>query len=180
MNKFIQTSLLVAVVALCAVGCRHDNVGDELDPNASLNPEALVEDGFMGYGDTPMNGVRFETLPRVEAPAEIQPVYFAYNVAALAPAEAAKLGVVADFLAQNPGVVLVVEGNCDERGTAEYNMSLGEYRSQDVRDRLIALSISADRIQTSSKGEENPVAYGHDENSWRLNRRAEFSFFRAK
>ena len=84
--------------------------------------------------------------------------------------------MVAQFLQQNGTVVVIVEGNCDERGTDEYNISLGEYRAQAVRERLVSEGVAANRIQTVSNGEQNPVDPGHNESAWSRNRRAEFSF----
>ena len=78
---------------------------------------------------------------------------------------------------QNAGVVLLVEGNCDERGTNEYNMSLGEFRAQSIRNALVAQGIDPARIQTVSYGEEKPAVPGSGESAWRLNRRGDFAFF---
>ena len=73
--------------------------------------------------------------------------------------------------------VLVVEGHCDERGSNEYNLSLGENRAQAIRATLVSKGIAADRIQTRSYGEEKPAAIGSGESVWSLNRRGEFSLY---
>ena len=112
------------------------------------------------------------------ADAKLAPVYFLYDNYQLVPSELAKVDAAADFLNRNSGVMVVVEGHCDERGTAEYNLSLGEYRAQAVRTYLLNAGIEADRVQTASYGEEKPAAEGHDESAWRYNRRAEFAFYR--
>jgi peptidoglycan-associated lipoprotein len=72
---------------------------------------------------------------------------------------------------------VVIEGHCDERGSREYNLALGERRALAVRAYLVGLGIDATRLQTKSYGEEQPVAMGHDESSWSRNRRAEFVLF---
>ena len=72
----------------------------------------------------------------------------------------------------------MIEGNCDERGSAEYNLSLGENRAIIVRNYLVQSEIAADRIQTRSYGEEKPAVDGHDESAWAKNRRAEFVIFK--
>ena len=72
------------------------------------------------------------------------------------------------------GVKIVVEGHCDERGTNEYNLGLGERRANSVKNYLVSLGVSASRIRTISYGEEKPFAAGHDESAWKLNRRAHF------
>ena len=71
-------------------------------------------------------------------------------------------------------VRIVVEGHCDERGTNEYNLGLGERRASAVKNYLVSLGVSASRIKTISYGEEKPFAAGHNEAAWKQNRRAHF------
>ena len=85
---------------------------------------------------------------------------------------AATLKGQAAFLAANPTVGVTIEGHCDERGTREYNMALGERRANAVRRYLVANGVAADRIKTVSYGKERPVANGHDDAAWAQNRRA--------
>ncbi len=73
---------------------------------------------------------------------------------------------------------MVLEGHADERGTREYNLALGERRAQSVVDVFVALGVSAANIENVSYGEENPVAEGHDESAWHLNRRVEIRYGR--
>lgn len=77
----------------------------------------------------------------------------------------------AEWLKQNSGLSITIEGHCDERGTREYNLALGERRANAVKDYLVALGVSANRITTISYGEERPVALGHEESAWAQNRR---------
>jgi peptidoglycan-associated lipoprotein len=81
-------------------------------------------------------------------------------------------------MASNPGVRLVTEGHCDERGSNEYNMSLGEHRADAVRAALLTRNIDGARVTTKSYGEEMPLDPGHGEDAWRVNRRVEFAFYR--
>ena len=69
---------------------------------------------------------------------------------------------------------MTVEGHCDERGTAAYNLALGQRRAESAKRFLVDLGISTDRLETISYGEERPVATGHNETSWGYNRRAQF------
>ena len=108
----------------------------------------------------------------------IGPVYFGYDSSVLAPAELAKIQQAADYMTDNAGIVLIVEGHCDERGSNEYNLSLGEQRALSLRAALINLGISADRIQSRSFGEEKPAVLGSGEAAWAQNRRGEFAFYR--
>jgi len=79
----------------------------------------------------------------------------------------------ADYLKQNTNLDILVEGHCDERGSAEYNMALGQRRATSVRSYYIQMGVSADRISTISYGEERPVDRGQNEAAWARNRRAE-------
>lgn len=123
-------------------------------------------------------GGRFDSgaLPKVEGTG-FSPVYFGYDNYQIPSSEYSKIDAVANFLRGNDSVVLVVEGHCDERGTNEYNMSLGEYRAQSVRSYLVNAGIAPERIQTASYGEERPAATGTGESSWQLNRRGEFALY---
>jgi peptidoglycan-associated lipoprotein len=80
----------------------------------------------------------------------------------------------AAWLQKYPSVKILVEGHCDERNTREYNLALGERRAAAVRDYLVFLGIAPERISTRSYGEERPFATGHNEDAWKLNRRAHF------
>ena len=80
----------------------------------------------------------------------------------------------AEIMRKNPGWIITIEGHCDERGTAEYNLSLGERRAVAVKTYLVSLGIPESRIRTVSYGKEFPFAAGHDDSSWAQNRRAHF------
>jgi len=101
-------------------------------------------------------------------------VKFAYDSAQVDDTERAKVEAVAEYLKANAAGMVTLEGHCDERGSNEYNMSLGERRALAVRDYLMNLGIDGARIQTKSLGEEQPKAPGHDETAWTVNRRVEF------
>ncbi|MCE2510219.1 MAG: peptidoglycan-associated lipoprotein Pal [Alphaproteobacteria bacterium] len=77
----------------------------------------------------------------------------------------------AEWLQQRSSLNITIEGHCDERGTREYNLALGERRANAVKDYLVALGVSANRITTISYGEERPVALGHNDSAWAQNRR---------
>jgi peptidoglycan-associated lipoprotein len=103
-------------------------------------------------------------------------IYFNYDRYDLRPADLVVLKADADFLAAHPSYKFVVSGNCDERGSEEYNLALGSSRANSVRDELQKLGISPDRMQTVSYGKEKPVCTEHNEQCWQQNRRAHFSF----
>lgn len=80
----------------------------------------------------------------------------------------------AALLEQNQNLKITIEGHCDERGTVEYNLALGERRAKSVRDYLASMGVSSSRLEVVSYGKERPAVIGHDENAWSKNRRAEF------
>lgn len=84
---------------------------------------------------------------------------------------------LASYLKKNPTIYLVVEGNCDERASASYNMALGMRRANSVRSFLVKQGVDLDRIYTVSKGKENPLALGHTPEDWKINRRSEFKIY---
>ena len=100
---------------------------------------------------------------------------FAYDSAALNPAQAAICEAVASHLMGRGGVIL--EGHADERGSRDYNLTLGERRALAVRAYLIELGVSPSQIQTRSYGEEKPANGNHDETAWSENRRVEFAIY---
>lgn len=101
-------------------------------------------------------------------------VYFDFDSAAIKSSESDKISAVASYLASNPGKAVKVEGHCDERGTEEYNRSLGERRALAIREELVRLGVSADRVDTISYGKDRPVDPGHNEAAWAKNRRGVF------
>ncbi len=162
-------SLLCAVIL--SSGCRTPWGGgkDGETPSGILDPEEL--EGNVALGE------RFEMGTLVNE-VDFDRVYFAYDSYQLPSSEIPKIEEVADYMEQNRDVRLIVEGHCDERGSREYNMALGEHRALAVRAYLVGLGINSSRIQTRSYGEEKPLDPGHNEAAWRKNRRVEFVLYR--
>jgi peptidoglycan-associated lipoprotein len=101
-------------------------------------------------------------------------IYFAFDKSAIKSREQSKLDDVADFMKRNPKISIRIEGNCDERGTEEFNRELGVRRAEAARDDLVRLGIDSARIQTLSRGKDNPAVTGEGGESRSLNRRDEF------
>ena len=136
--------------------------------------ETLVVEGL--EGDYPLSG-RFEDGTPV-TDVQFDSVLFRYDSYQIDELQTPKVEGVASYMQGERGVRLVVEGHCDERGSREYNMALGEHRGLAVRAYLINLGIDGERIQTRSYGEERPLEPGHSEAAWRRNRRGEFALYR--
>lgn len=163
-NVLIQGSF-VLLAALALSGCK----------TPGKNPAGVYGTGMSDSLDFMPLSSRFQG--GTEYPGMFSPVYFAYDSSQLVESERPKAEQVAQHLKQNSNTAVIIDGHCDERGSAEYNLALGERRALAVRAYLVTLGIEADRIQTRSFGEEKPAAPGHDEDSWARNRRGEFVLY---
>ena len=101
-------------------------------------------------------------------------VFFDTDRSDLKPQARSTIEALAAWMNEHPGVALTIEGHCDERGTREYNLALGERRANAVRDYLVALGISGNRLGTISYGKERPAVPGSNESAWAQNRRSVF------
>jgi len=120
-----------------------------------------------------------EELPQYkEMSGLFKDIYFDYDEYQIQPNARPVLEEVSSWLLKNSSVKISVEGNCDERGTNEYNLALGDKRAKSVRDYLTALGIAPSRIQTISYGEEKPVCTENAEQCWAKNRRVHFVVLR--
>ena len=198
--KCTKTAMVAVcgALALAFAGCKYDDVGGDAAGNGGAG--AGGANGLGGAGGanvtaldtdvanvTDKDGVPATAVPFDQDPnyvrctdVDFQPVYFGFDASNLASEELAKIEAVAAHLQQNPDRVVMVEGNCDERGSNEYNLSLGELRAISIRDYLVTLGVGAARIQTKSYGEEKPAATGSGEDAWAKNRRGEFVVFKHK
>ncbi len=132
-------------------------------PAPLVPPDPIPQDAFESRS--------LEDLNR-ESPLQI--VFFDYDSAELHAAALAALRANADLLNSSMSWVITIEGHCDERGTAEYNLGLGERRAFAARNYLLELGIAAQRVRTVSYGKEFPFDPAHDERAWAQNRRAHF------
>ena len=101
-------------------------------------------------------------------------VHFKYDSAAVQNTEKSNLQAVAAALSADASTKLLIEGNCDERGTEEYNRSLGERRALALREALAKIGVDPSRVRTISYGKDKPADTGHDEEAWAKNRRGDF------
>lgn len=153
-------SMFVVVTALSVTACSH------AQPAPSVQvAEPVVEPASVA--ETP------PAPPRPAPTVEITPasIYFDFDSAELTPQARTVLQTLFDQARQRPDQDLQIEGNCDERGTEEYNVALGQRRAEAAKKYLVYLGIDAGRITTISYGNERPRAPGHDEEAWSENRR---------
>ena len=122
----------------------------------------------------PLDTFESRSLDDLNRESPLQIVFFDYDSAELQEAARLALRANADLLNSSMSWVITIEGHCDERGTAEYNLGLGERRAFAARNYLLELGIAAQRVRTVSYGKEFPFDPAHDERAWAQNRRAHF------
>jgi peptidoglycan-associated lipoprotein len=185
----IMAVAMCGVLAIAVAGCRYDDVADSAQSDETVAVDVGTEDAASGADvstdigkitddeGVPATGVPFDQIYKRCTDVDFTPVYFGFDASNLPGSELSKIEAVAKHLTEKTDRVVIVEGNCDERGSNEYNLSLGEQRASSIRDYLAQLGIAADRIQTKSYGEEKPAVTGASEEAWSKNRRGEFAIF---
>jgi peptidoglycan-associated lipoprotein len=191
LTKLANLMVLGTSLTIAAVGCRHT-------PERTTNIPGTKPD--LAGRNRPMtgDGVAITQTPKTQAFENNVPpgggemttnhfgwiedtaalsgstVYFDYDKSAIRSGEQSKLDQVADYLRSHPNAALRIDGNCDERGTEEYNRSLGERRALAGREHLVRLGIDPNRIDTNTYGKDKPADTGHTEAAHAKNRRDEF------
>jgi peptidoglycan-associated lipoprotein len=195
-NLLIFPLALALAATLATTGCKHRNPKvtnipsspnrniPDRDPNTlpDANKYNSGEDpNFGGPGTRPTSNLReFEDMLMDPAALAAHTIHFSFDSAVVKKAEQSNIDAVAAALAANSSDKLLIEGNCDERGTEEYNRALGERRALAAREALSKAGVSADRIRTLSYGKDKPVDPGHDDAAWAKNRRADFILLHPK
>lgn len=172
MNNFVKATVIVALLAMAA--CASDktkNAGSEGTSGSSSSPYKGPNAGSAGSS---VVGAPTETGQGAggAVPTEAT-IHFPFDSSEIDQAGQQVVQAWGQYLNANPSLKVRLEGNCDERGTREYNVGLGERRANAVRQALTASGVSDRQLSVISYGEERPVANGHDEASWSQNRRVE-------
>jgi len=135
------------------------------EEEAKLAQKAELEKSLVAKKERGIEGEVFESKM-------LKDIHFAYDQYDIRRVDEEILRENAAFLKKNPQMKIQVEGHCDERGTSEYNLALGERRANSTKRYLVSLGIASDRISTISFGKERPLDPGHNEEAWAKNRRA--------
>jgi peptidoglycan-associated lipoprotein len=160
--------VLPILAAVVLSGCGKKEVAESAPPPAPA--PAPTE-----QASTPPPPPPAEPEPSRSVAEQLQDVFFDYDSANLSDAARTTLDANGKVLADNASAAITIEGHCDERGTVEYNLALGDRRAAAARDYLVRYGVASGRIQTISYGEERPFATGSDESAWAQNRRAHFT-----
>ena len=184
-NKFIYTTAVALAMVIASTGCKHRPVavtpippgqgapigesqpntyGQQINNTAPVTGQPVAENG-------PFNP---DNWNRDRQALAAYTIHFAFDSAVIRDSERGNLQSVASALQADANANLMIEGNCDERGTEEYNRSLGERRAEAAREALVGMGVDASRIHTISYGKDKPVDPGHDEAAWSKNRRDDF------
>lgn len=180
-SNALLSILLILLLVAAVGGCKKQQ--EEVVPVAPSEPEAPpppppppVREAEDDFPTEP-----FEEEPPISerirdwnAQGVVETVYFAFDSSELSATAQRTLRDNATWLKAHPEVNVVIEGHCDERGTIEYNLALGQRRASSVRDYLTSLGVERGRMRLVSYGEERPVDPGHNEAAWSQNRRAAF------
>ena len=134
-----------------------------MEEPAPVPPEPVAEDTLAS-----------RDIDQINKNSPFQPVFFRFDSSDIDGTGQSALNANAEILKKYPTWVITIEGHTDERGTAEYNLALGERRAVAARTYLVSLGVPADRLRTVSYGKEFPFDPGHDEAAWEKNRRAQF------
>ena len=177
-------AVFAMALAVMATGCKYDKAAKGgAGAGAGTGSDITAGQDISGNGGSDTGSIagasegKFEDLYTRCTDVEFAPVYFGFDSTVVPQGELGKIDEVAQHLTAKPERVVVVEGNCDERGSSEYNMSLGENRAIIIRNYLVQSGIASGRIQTRSYGAEKPAVDGHDESAWAKNRRGEFAIY---
>lgn len=154
---------LVLVVGLNITGCskKAPDTSEAVAPPQGLGPEESLNTSATEI----MEG-------RTSGP--MLPIYFEFDKSAIKGEQIVRIETNSDFLKKNQDIKIRIEGNCDPRGTREYNLALGERRALAAKAYLVNLGVAEERLSTISWGEEKLLLFGHDEISWAQNRRDDF------
>lgn len=170
MKKLLLSVVVLSMVTGCSLfrkktdsaGAEGGAVSSETTANGS---KEKVDAAGMNFSPSGSDSGSIEGL---------QSVHFEYDKSTLAGTEQKKLEADAEWMKKNSSVKMLVEGHCDQRGSTEYNLSLGERRANAVKQMLVKLGVPADRISTTSFGKEKLIATGDSEEELAQNRRANF------
>lgn len=178
MKAVQMIKIVMVVLILCSglIGCASKKATSQLDDQAKIG-QADMSQPAEARG-TVADASAASGVPTHEAVAGLERVHFDFDQFTLSAEARRILGENARYLNANSAVKVVIEGHCDERGSDEYNLALGESRALAAKNYLVSLGISATRLSVISYGEEKPLVSGANESAWAQNRRAEFKVVR--
>lgn len=176
---FNRPALFVCLVLLSSAGCAKNDMlkKDEMVPQAAVTRQAGDAPEKTADADGSLTDRQAKETPVPTADqlkTGMESIYFNFDAIDLDPAARDSLLATYRYLQAKSDVKVRIEGNCDERGSAEYNLALGEKRAKVARKYLTTMGIAGDRLSTISYGKEKPADPSHNEDAWKKNRRDDF------
>lgn len=169
--QIFKVALVVLFLVSGVIGCATTKPAPQ-DAQVSQADMSQQDGGEVKAADE--SSMMSETVPSHMQMAGMEKIYFDFDQFTLSAEARETLNDNAEYLKMNDNVQVVIEGHCDERGSDEYNLALGESRALAAKNYLVSLGISAKRLSVISYGEEKPAVSGANESAWAQNRRAEF------
>jgi peptidoglycan-associated lipoprotein len=177
MKKFVIYTFAIMLVFSLAVSCKkkpkevpppppqtqEQPKVEKVEPPVVAEPKLTEEDLFLQ-----------KSLDQINREKPLGSVYFDYDKALIRDDARGTLDTNAAWMKKFKTAKVLIEGHCDERGTEEYNLALGEKRAKATQDYLLSTGVAADRMKIISYGKSQPINPGHDESAWQMNRRAQF------
>jgi peptidoglycan-associated lipoprotein len=177
MKKFLIYTLAIVLVFSFAVSCKkkpkevpppppqaqEQPKVEKVEAPVVQEPKLTEEEMFLQ-----------KSLDQINLEKPLGTIYFDYDRAVIRDDARATLDLNAEWMKMFRSAKIQAQGHCDERGTEEYNLALGEKRAKSAQDYLLSMGISSDRIQIISYGKSQPINPGHDDSAWQMNRRAQF------
>lgn len=182
--------MFIAISAmLFSTACMKKHIGDrkitgsqnelEIKDTVSLNEQKTPseDEGWqpVSEGSVGESYIDYDNENETVNDSGLQAIYFEFDSSALTEEARSILFQNSRILKEKSDMAIIIEGHCDDRGTDEYNLALGDRRAESAKNYLISMGISASRIQTISYGEELPAVHGETEDAWSKNRRCQFS-----
>ncbi|WP_020161831.1 peptidoglycan-associated lipoprotein [Cycloclasticus pugetii] len=173
--KMYKNVVMGLLLSTALAGCSMFG-GDDVATGTSDGVNGVSTGGASTSGVSDGSSFSGHPLDNPASPLSTKVIYFAFDSSAVEPQYEAVLAAHGAYLAANVGVSVIVEGHADERGTREYNVALSEKRAKTVQNLLSLQGAGESQTEAVALGEEKPVAIGHDESAWRLNRRVELIY----
>ena len=190
----LRHTFIIALVAVAAAGCASQQVSEDAQAPAGTPAASGTQSGGTAQASPAgQSGSMQSSSPQTAgtapatageraaaAPAAARSVYYDFDRSLVMDEYRAVVESHGGYLARNPGAKVTIEGNCDERGSREYNLALGQRRADSVKAKLKLLGVSDAQVETVSWGKEKPKAKGHDETAWAENRRSDIVYTSTK
>jgi peptidoglycan-associated lipoprotein len=171
-----KSALAMALLAMCfAAACAKKKAEPPAPPAPTAPPPAPAPTEAPAPVEDEYSKLKKMSVDEIDRLKLLADVHFDFDKADIRDADKAALGKNADVLKKFDFLKIAVEGHCDERGSVEYNLALGERRAKAAMDYLVGLGVPADRLRTVSYGKEVPLCSEHTEDCWARNRRAHFT-----